>query len=294
MKKFFTLALASVMVASMSISAAALPADKVTIDVYKNTPVMDGVISEGEWDTENVVVLGKDTALAWSGEVTDDVTYYFCYDEKGLYVGVYAEDNDVNSPQSVSEVYNLDAVQFALDPAGLIGAAGGGGAMFYSVAMMSNGELGALYHPYGGGGIEFTYSGACAESFDGWSFEMMIPWTESIEILAGDGYAWKHADGETINFILAMLDRDESGAVSNCYLTAVESNPQVDFSPANYCYKMVLHDETAPSLVVETEAEVVDTVVDTLAAAPQTFDAGVIAAVAAIVSAAGYAISKKR
>ncbi|MBQ3590654.1 MAG: hypothetical protein II979_01825, partial [Clostridia bacterium] len=43
----------------------------------------------------------------------------------------------------------------------------------------------------------------------------------------------------------------------------------------------------------ETEAEVVDTVVDT-PAAPQTFDAGVIAAVAAIVSAAGYAISKKR
>ena len=39
----------------------------------------------------------------------------------------------------------------------------------------------------------------------------------------------------------------------------------------------------------ETEAPVVEEV-----AAPQTFDAGVIAAVAAIVSAAGYALSKKR
>ena len=285
MKKFFALALASVMVAAMSISAAALPADKVTIDVYKNTPVMDGVISEGEWDTDNVVVLGKDTALPWAGEVSDDVTYYFCYDEQGLYVGVLADDNDVNSPQTISEVYNLDAVQFAIDPAGLIGAAGGAGAMFYSVAMLADGSLGALYHPYGGTGIEFTYSGACSESADGWSFEMMIPWTESIEILGGDGYEWKHGDGETINFILAMMDRDEAGTVHNCYLTAVETNPAVDFTPANYCYKMVLHDETAPSLVVE---EVVETT------APQTFDMGVIAAVTAIVSAAGYAISKKR
>ncbi|MBQ3592519.1 MAG: hypothetical protein II979_11310 [Clostridia bacterium] len=31
-----------------------------------------------------------------------------------------------------------------------------------------------------------------------------------------------------------------------------------------------------------------------IAAAPQTFDAGVIAAVCAVVSAAGYALSKKR
>jgi len=43
----------------------------------------------------------------------------------------------------------------------------------------------------------------------------------------------------------------------------------------------------------ETEAEVVDVVVDA-PAAPQTFDAGIVAAVAAIVSAAGYALSKKR
>ena len=52
---------------------------------------------------------------------------------------------------------------------------------------------------------------------------------------------------------------------------------------------------------VETEAEVVETAAPETEAevveapdAPQTFDFGVIAAVAAIVSAAGYAISKKR
>ncbi len=46
-------------------------------------------------------------------------------------------------------------------------------------------------------------------------------------------------------------------------------------------------------VAVETEAEVVDTAVEA-GAAPATFDMGIVAAVAAIVSAAGYAISKKR
>lgn len=51
------------------------------------------------------------------------------------------------------------------------------------------------------------------------------------------------------------------------------------------------------AIVVETEPETVEAVADeapAAEAAPQTFDAGVIAAVAAIVSAAGYAVSKKR
>ena len=41
------------------------------------------------------------------------------------------------------------------------------------------------------------------------------------------------------------------------------------------------------------EAEVVDIAAETTVVAPKTFDAGIIAAVAAIVSAAGYAVSKK-
>lgn len=47
------------------------------------------------------------------------------------------------------------------------------------------------------------------------------------------------------------------------------------------------------AIVVETEPETDEVVEDAPAAAPQTFDAGIVAAVAAIVSAAGYAISKK-
>lgn len=62
-----------------------------------------------------------------------------------------------------------------------------------------------------------------------------------------------------------------------------------------YNVAMFLTAEKAP----ETEAEpvVVETVAEaeaeTVAPAPQTFDAGIIAAIAAVVSAAGYAVAKK-
>lgn len=57
----------------------------------------------------------------------------------------------------------------------------------------------------------------------------------------------------------------------------------------------VLDIPAKPVPAAETEAEVVDIAADTTTtAAPQTFDAGVIAAVCAVVSAAGYALSKKR
>ncbi|MBQ7931295.1 MAG: hypothetical protein IJ334_09820, partial [Clostridia bacterium] len=47
--------------------------------------------------------------------------------------------------------------------------------------------------------------------------------------------------------------------------------------------------EVVETAAPETEAEVVET-----PAAPQTFDFGVIAVIAAVVSAAGFAVSKKR
>ena len=54
-----------------------------------------------------------------------------------------------------------------------------------------------------------------------------------------------------------------------------------------------LTDEQMAALVAVDEAVPTETT-EEIAAAPQTFDAGVIAAVCAVVSAAGYALSKKR
>ena len=64
-------------------------------------------------------------------------------------------------------------------------------------------------------------------------------------------------------------------------------------APNNLSAEVLTETIVLPDPEPETEAEVVDAVVEE-AAAPQTFDAGIIAAVAAVVAAAGYAVSKKR
>ena len=64
-------------------------------------------------------------------------------------------------------------------------------------------------------------------------------------------------------------------------------------SPNNLEAEVLTETIVLPDPEPETEAETVAEVVEA-PAAPQTFDAGIIAAVAAIVAAAGYTVSKKR
>lgn len=292
MKKLFTMLLAALCVASMGIVASA--ADRTPVTVYYNTPELDGVITDGEWDKDNAIVMDASNCQAWGGEITNAITFYYSWDDEGLYAAAQVKDNDLMIPANSSEVYAKDCFQIAIDPAGLLGKANQGGGMFYSIAVCQGETLGAVYHPYGGAAEDFNYEGAARLTSDGWEFEMLIPWT-SIEILGGDGYAWEHAEGETINALIACLDRNSDGS-SNMWKTVLAGVEATDFTPANYALELKLEKAVAPSL--ETEAEVVDVPVDDATVdapvAPQTFDAGVIAAVAAIVSAAGYAVSKKR
>jgi hypothetical protein len=231
--------------------------------------------------------------MLWGGDEINNVVYfYYSWDDTGLYLAADVADSDVCMPADISEVYNLDAFQIAIDPAGLIGDDAGGGAMFYSIGPMKDGNLGAVYHPYGGAAEEFEYTGAYKLTDDGWQFEMIIPWS-SIEILGGDGYEWKHADGEVINALLCVLDREEEGAVANCY--QITKTGAVTFLPEDYPLELHLSTYVAPSLEVE-EPAVEEPAVDAPAAdttAPTTADAGFVAAAAVMAVAAGVVLSKK-
>lgn len=253
MKRILAGILSLLLLCSLGIPSAALSGSSGKIEVPYSSPELDGVISGGEWDAESSVVLNGSSACAWMGEVTGEVVYYFAWNDEGLFIAADITDDDLVLPEDDSQLYIKDAVQFALDPAGLIGKSGGSGGMFYSAAMKADGSLGACYHPYGGNAKQFAYEGAAAETDRGFSLEIMIPWERSIEILAGDGYAWEHAAGETIRFIVAMLDRDQNGAVANCYMSA-GGRETVDFSPANYCYTMVLKGEEKEPEPTETSA----------------------------------------
>ena len=125
---------------------------------------------------------------------------------------------------------------------------------------------------------------------NGWQFEMVIPWT-SIEILADDGYEWHHADGEYMNALICMLDREEDGATTNAYKVAIDG--RVSFDPADYPLKLNLSTYVAPSLEVEEEPVVEEPAADTPVETPVTADAGIVAAAAVMAAAAGVVLSKK-
>ena len=122
-------------------------------------------------------------------------------------------------------------------------------------------------------------------------FEMIIPWT-SIEILGGDGYEWKHADGEVINALLCVLDREEDGTISNAY--QITKTGAVTFLPEDYPLELHLSTYVAPSLEVE-EPAADEPATDAPAAenVPTTADAGFVAAAAVMAVAAGIVLSKK-
>lgn len=294
MKKLLTGALAVSLLASLAISASAIADEERTdVTVYANTPTIDGVINDGEWDKDNALDVNADNAMLWGGdEINNLVYFYYSWDDNGLYLAAEVSDTDVCMPADISEVYNLDAFQIAIDPAGLIGDDAGAGAMFYSIGPMKDGKLGAVYHPYGGAAEEFEYTGAYTMTDGGWEFEMIIPWT-SIEILADDGYEWHHADGEVINALLCVLDREEDGAIANCY--QITKTGAVTFLPEDYPLELHLSTFVAPSLEVEEPADEAPAD-DTAAAdttAPVTADAGIVAAAAVMAVAAGVVLSKK-
>jgi len=203
-------------------------------NVVYATPEIDGVLSEGEWSSISSHVINADNAVAWAGETISEVVFHYAWDDEGFYLAADVEDEDVCLASGIEAVYNLDAVQIALDPAGLIGAAELGGGMFFSIGPMEDGALGAVYHPYGGAAEAFDYTGAYNVTDNGWQFEIMIPWT-SIEILADDGYAWTHEANEVINALFCVLDRDADG--ENLYMSAID---ELSFSPSDYPYALRL------------------------------------------------------
>jgi len=96
-----------------------------------------------------------------------------------------------------------------------------------------------------------------------------------------------------IAYIAFYNSEADAKAETNAVVT-IDAEALAGFSSGNNVEAEVLTEVIElPDPEPETEAETVAEVVEA-PAAPQTFDAGIIAAVAAVVAAAGYAVSKKR
>lgn len=293
MKKLASIGLAAVMTAALTISAAALPASRVEITVNKSTPTLDGTITEGEWDTAAAISLDETNSAAWVGKVGTPVSFYYAWDEDGLYIAAHVTDPDVQQAPDIKNVFNKDAFQIALDPNGNLGERGESGGMFFSIGLMEDGTLGAVYHPAGGNAVEFTYTGAGRLTSDGWEFEMMIPWDfiEDNTDSAKYNNSWTHGDGEYMHALIALLDRNADG--QNAIKTTLDNVSTTDFTPKNYALKLTLATPAAPETTPATETTTEATTPST-PSAPATADVSVLMAAAAAASAAVAVIVKKK
>lgn len=127
------------------------------------------------------------------------------------------------------------------------------------------------------------------------------------------GYEIKDADEDNDLFITIKQEIDTAAKTVKAYTLIVDKwvflqeQPIEITADSKACVMFRLHyaviDSTFKDVKIfkgigltdeQLAGPVVEEVADDVAAAPQTFDMGVIAAAAAVVSAAGYAVSKKR
>lgn len=267
------------------------------VSVPYATPTVDGVINADEYPAVGKVVIDSSNATAggWVGEVpaANSIELYCAWDDTNFYLAGNVTDPAFNYTTN-PEAYEGDAFQVSLNVDNVFTTTDASSrAIFYSWGLQENGNIDVMRQESTENGL-ITGAGKGQKTDKGWTFEVAL----NLEMLANDVSAKANIDaiveaGMPIGGLFCYLDRDESCSLINAFATAATET--VGWDPAAHGLTFVFAEpvvETEP----ETEAEVVDAPAaetTTTVAAPQTFDAGIVAAVAAIVSAAGYAVSKK-
>ena len=288
MKKLFAALLAGLCVVSMALaaSAGATMDEKRNIPMAATAPTIDGVISGDEWDNALTIAMNKDTcdAIAGTLDTCPTATFYWMWDYAGLYF--FADVKDATAPSTVhprnNGSYNSgDGIQFCIYPDLTASGSNVGDLYFWSLVVADDGnaEIGEhfVFGTGSAGGDVEDATVACTKNGSSYTLEAFMPavcWESSntpIVVVEGTTFAMT-------NVIMEQADAAQSLIIDSSWFDANTAN------------KYTLSTDVAGHV---DAPEVVEEVVEDVAA-PQTFDMGVVAAVAAIVSAAGYAISKKR
>ena len=296
MKKTLSLLLTAICALSMTVCAMADATNNEQREIPKaaTAPTIDGKMTDDEWANALACKVNKDTTTAVAGtlDTCPDATYYWMWDDTGLYFFGSVKDttpNGVVHNQGDGSYNSGDGIQFCIYPDITASGSEVGTLYFWSLVVCADGSVGVGEHftfGTGSAGADVPAAKAVAvKNGDSYDIEAYLPascWESStppIDICEGTTFA-------LANVVMEHDGTNQSLMTDTAWFDGANSNKYTLVStPAGHV--------EAP----ETEAEVVD-VVDTTAAettveAPKTFDAGIIAAVVAIVSAAGYAISKK-
>lgn len=266
MKKLLSILLATLVVVSLAVSASA--AFDRSYTAPKGTPNLDGTV-DAIWD--NAEWTNVDKPFDGSTDTDSTLKVKLLWDDEHLYFLAEVYDKDINVENDIVEIYwdlnNDKDTSYGDDD-------------MQTRFKVANGEV------VQDSGANCQNDAECVSvslGGDKYLLEGALTWTQAVKEGQNTGLEFMYNEGDSTSDFTEAYRWNVDTANG-------DGAPYADTSAFG-----TLTLGAAP--VVETEAPVVETVAETTAtetvAAPKTFDAGIIAAVLAVVSGAGYMISKK-
>ncbi len=279
MKKFVAPALAALMLGALAISAAAEGPD---MEAAYGTPIVDG-------KKDNVYVCAPvDINIdEVSGAVaTEGATGigYMAWDEEYLYFYLEVKDQYITPTDEVTSIWSNDSAEFYINLSGEEGPIADINAAQYT--------YGPNFTQFAGGGLHRELNlenlQVAYDYFDhdggGWIVEVGIPF--------GDDY--KAKEGAVIPACIGINDEADGDGSTREYHVFTGTDQGAAWSEATSSWNNLTLTGKIYEEPVEAAPEADAPAADTGTAAPETADAGIVAAAAMMAIAAGVVLTKKR
>lgn len=321
MKKIAPFLLIALLAAMLAVQSFALPPRIATITIPKvgeNTPVIDGVFDPFEGWGEPLVHIDNDsygdyvTRQDDPSHNTEDIKGYYRWDEKCFYFCCVVKDADHANPSNPGDnPWKGDSMRFDIqtnlesddlgDTSKYWFALCDDGSVYFFNEKIESVVGGDVLNENGG---DYCQAYAVVHDKDTGTtvYEVAVLW--EFNTPAGTKIE-KGYEFVTAQRVMEM-STDDPEPTQSVQLCGYETDP----NNTGTKWFVATLGEAAPEIVIEADpaaepaaeaevpaAEAAAPVAEAAApaqAAPQTFDVGVIAVVAAIISGAGYAISKKK
>ncbi|MDD6763510.1 MAG: discoidin domain-containing protein [Clostridiales bacterium] len=174
------------------------------------TPVMDGVISPGEWDNCQVIANDSSKFSAWKGEADLSFKVYRKWDDDNFYMAVDVTDDVFCQPYKDSDVWQGDNIQVALDTARVEGV-GVSNTDYFEIGLSRNDNNQLMTWAWLADlvtkkeRVVSSYKGAVNRTADNHTiYEIAIPWAYLKE-------TGKVSEYDMIGFSVAVNDNDGTG-----------------------------------------------------------------------------------
>lgn len=283
------------LVAALAAQASALPAERTAEleipRVGSVTPTIDGIFDPAEgWGEPLVSIdssnIGQYITDPTAGYTSKDIKGYYRWDETNLYFCCVIGDTDHTNPtEPGGNPWCGDSIRF--DMKSDVESEDLNNTSKYWFALCNDGNV-YFYQEIAETGLEVVGGDAATSGYKvvhdkeaGTTvYEVAVKWDKNL--------AAESSISSGLEFITAQRVLEMSSDMTEP-MQAVQLGGYTEAGTKWFVATLV---DALPE-VANTEAEVVTDAAADEVAAPQTFDAGVIAAAAAIVSAAGFTLSRK-